>query len=71
VALFLLGKPDRAKKSRGRDASNIEEMIILAFELGDLRMEEGNVERLTAAFEAAGVEFTNADEPGVKLRKGK
>ena len=26
---------------------------------------------IRAALEAAGVEFTNGDEPGVKLRKGK
>jgi transcriptional regulator with XRE-family HTH domain len=29
------------------------------------------VEKLTRALEAAGVEFTNGDEPGVKLRKGR
>jgi transcriptional regulator with XRE-family HTH domain len=29
------------------------------------------VKAICAALESAGVEFTNGDEPGVKLRKGK
>lgn len=29
-----------------------------------------NMDAITGAFEAAGVEFTNGEEPGVKLRKG-
>jgi hypothetical protein len=32
---------------------------------------EVRVTRGRTALEAAGVEFTNGDEPGVKLRKGK
>jgi len=29
------------------------------------------VEKLRSALESAGIEFTNGDEPGVNLRKGK
>jgi hypothetical protein len=30
----------------------------------------GNVEKVQLAFAAAGIEFTNGDGPGVRLRKG-
>jgi len=30
----------------------------------------GTVETITRALESAGVEFTNGDQPGVRLRKG-
>ena len=37
---------------------------------GPVRGTYDNVSRIQTALESAGVEFTNGDEPGVKLRKG-
>jgi transcriptional regulator with XRE-family HTH domain len=39
------------------------------FELGKSTPIENNLAAIQRAFEAAGVEFTNGGEPGVKLRK--
>jgi transcriptional regulator with XRE-family HTH domain len=36
---------------------------------GNLSAQPRTIDALRAALEAAGVEFTNGDEPGVKLRK--
>jgi transcriptional regulator with XRE-family HTH domain len=41
------------------------------FELGKSTPIENNLDAIRRAFEAAGVEFTNGGEPGVKLRKAK
>jgi len=38
------------------------------YELGRRSLPTEEVEAIKAALEAAGVEFTNGDEPGVKLR---
>lgn len=38
---------------------------------GPVKMMANNEAAIRAALEAAGVIFTNGDEPGVKLRKGK
>ena len=40
-----------------------------AYELGRRILPLEEVEALKGALEAAGVEFTNGDEPGVKLRR--
>jgi transcriptional regulator with XRE-family HTH domain len=37
---------------------------------GNLSAQPRTIDALRAALEAAGVQFTNGDEPGVKLRKG-
>ena len=39
------------------------------FEVGRRQPQPRTVEAIRAALEAAGVVFTNGDEPGVKLRK--
>jgi transcriptional regulator with XRE-family HTH domain len=36
----------------------------------EVSVSEGAIEAIQRALEAAGVEFTNGDQPGVKLRKG-
>jgi len=35
------------------------------------QLRERTVDAIRAALEAAGVEFTNGEQPGVRLRKGK
>jgi len=42
---------------------------IIRFESGEA-LKERTIEAIRRAFESAGVEFTNGDAPGVKLRKG-
>jgi hypothetical protein len=37
---------------------------------GELGGREDTAGKIVAALEAAGVDFTNGDEPGVRLRKG-
>jgi predicted transcriptional regulator len=39
--------------------------------MGALSAQYSTVDAIIAAFDRAGVEFTNGDEPGVKLRKAK
>jgi hypothetical protein len=42
-----------------------------SLETGGAKVSEDAVKRAQAALEAAGVEFTNGDGEGVRLRKGK
>ncbi|MEM6677322.1 MAG: helix-turn-helix domain-containing protein [Pseudomonadota bacterium] len=42
----------------------------LESENGDLGGRQSTADAIRAALEAAGVEFTNGDQPGVRLRKG-
>ena len=52
-------------------ASGISEPTIKRLEAGqgDLGGREATVLAIRAALESAGVEFTNGDQPGVRLRK--
>jgi transcriptional regulator with XRE-family HTH domain len=50
--------------------SNVAPFLIGAFERGQRDLAPEAVSRLTTVLKAAGVEFTNGGEPGVKLRKG-
>jgi transcriptional regulator with XRE-family HTH domain len=51
-------------------ASRVAKATIANFELGKRVPYDRTLDDLVAALEAAGVEFTNGGEPGVKLRKG-
>jgi transcriptional regulator with XRE-family HTH domain len=51
--------------------SNLSESTIRDFEKGRRLPMINNLAAVKAAFEAAGVEFTDGDEPGVRLRKPK
>ena len=51
------------------EAANVSRMTVVEFE-GERREPHGNnLAAIRTALEAAGVEFTNGGEPGVKLRK--
>ena len=50
-------------------ASKVAKATIANFELGKRSPYDRTLDDLRGALEAAGVEFTNGDEPGVKLRK--
>ena len=49
--------------------SGVPKRTIVRMELGEGEPQRRTVEAIRAALEAAGVEFTNGDAPGVKLRK--
>ncbi len=51
--------------------AGMSEPTVKRFETGGAKVSEDAVKRLQAALEAAGVEFTNDDGEGVRLRKGK
>jgi transcriptional regulator with XRE-family HTH domain len=50
--------------------SNLSESTIRDFEKGRRLPSPNNLAAIQRALEAAGVEFTNGDQPGVRLRKG-
>jgi transcriptional regulator with XRE-family HTH domain len=49
--------------------ANLSESTIRDFEKGRRVPTVNNLAAVRAALEAAGVEFTNGDQPGVRLRK--
>jgi transcriptional regulator with XRE-family HTH domain len=51
------------------DASGFAVSTIVKFERSGRAAPAGAIQVMQLAFEAAGVEFTNGDEPGVKLRR--
>jgi transposase len=51
-------------------AASLSERTIKRFETGLANVSEGAVAKMVAALEAAGVEFTNSEQPGVRLKKG-
>jgi len=51
-------------------AAKVGRATIADFESGKRQPYDHTLDFLQAAFEAAGVEFTNGDGPGVRLRKG-
>jgi DNA-binding XRE family transcriptional regulator len=51
-------------------AAYLHRTSIIAFEKNQGAMRRNNLNAIQHALEAAGVEFTNGGEPGVKLRKG-
>ena len=52
--------------------SGVSEPTIKRLEAGDgdLGGRQTTIDAIRAALESAGAEFTNADQPGVRLRKG-
>ena len=69
--------PIQCKMARAAAGMGIRELAAAAqvsmdtvsrFERGEA-LKDRTVEALRAALEGAGVEFTNGDQPGVKLRK--
>jgi predicted transcriptional regulator len=64
-ALLGLPRPELAK------AAVVPANLIADYEAGVWVPRAEDLAAVQRALEAAGVEFTNGDEPGVKLRKGK
>ena len=52
------------------EAARVHRNTISNFETGKYAGDPQTVDAIRAALEAAGVEFTNGDQPGVRLRKG-
>lgn len=50
-------------------ASSVPKRTLVRFEDEEAQPRRATLAAIRAALEAAGVEFTNGDEPGVKLRK--
>lgn len=53
------------------EASGIHVRTIRAFELGDHMPRPATVDAIREALERRGIEFSNGDEPGVKLRRSR
>ena len=51
-------------------ASKVAKATIANFELGKRTPYDRTLDDMIGALEAAGVEFTNGEQPGVRLRKG-
>jgi transcriptional regulator with XRE-family HTH domain len=52
-------------------ASGVSENTIGAFESGERVPRRATLDALKDAFERRGIEFSNGDEPGVKLRRSR
>ena len=50
-------------------AAGLSEPTVKRFETGKAAVSEAAVAKMVAALEAAGVEFTDGEQPGVRLRK--
>jgi transcriptional regulator with XRE-family HTH domain len=51
-------------------AAGVSKVTLSDFELGKRTPHPRTLDAIRAALEAAGIEFTNGDQPGVRLRKG-
>jgi transcriptional regulator with XRE-family HTH domain len=72
--------PEQSRAARGlldwsqaqlASQSNLSESTVRDFEKGRRIPSVNNLAAIQKALEAAGVEFTNGDQPGVRLRKSK
>jgi transcriptional regulator with XRE-family HTH domain len=70
--------PDQCRAARGlvgwsqdqlASAARVAKATIANFELGKRTPYDRTLDDLVAALEAAGVEFTNGDQPGVRWKK--
>jgi DNA-binding XRE family transcriptional regulator len=52
------------------EAAHVSRQAVVDFERGAGANAAATLSAIRAALEAAGVEFTNGDAPGVRLRKG-
>jgi transcriptional regulator with XRE-family HTH domain len=68
------GRAARALVNWSRDRlakeSGVPSRTIADFELANTSARDTTLAAICSALEAAGVEFTNGDAPGVRLRKG-
>jgi hypothetical protein len=70
LAIFRGHQPLREQElTRRRNRQNVSTDTVARFERGD-ELKRRTIDALQLAFEAAGVEFTNGDQPGVRLTKG-
>lgn len=53
------------------EAANVSRNVIIDFEKGRRVPGRNNLDAIQRVLEKAGVEFTNGDAPGVRLRKSK
>ena len=51
------------------DAAKVSRMTVMDFEKGTRTPHPNNLAAIRTALEAAGVEFTNDEAPGVRLRR--
>jgi predicted transcriptional regulator len=49
--------------------AEVSPTTIATFEMGKSRPQRSTLKAIQQALEAAGIEFMNGDEPGLKLRK--
>jgi transcriptional regulator with XRE-family HTH domain len=52
-------------------AAGVSRVTLSDFEIGKRSPHPRTLAAIRSALEAAGAQFTNGDEPGVKLRKGR
>jgi transcriptional regulator with XRE-family HTH domain len=52
-------------------AAGLSEPTVKRFETGLANVSAAAIGKMVAALEAAGVEFTNGDQPGVRLKKAR
>jgi transcriptional regulator with XRE-family HTH domain len=52
-------------------SAGLSEPTIKRFETGQTNVSEAAIAKMVSALEAAGVEFTNGDQPGVRLKKAR
>jgi predicted transcriptional regulator len=52
------------------EAASVSRNVIVDFEMGRRTTTRNNLAAIQRALEAAGVEFTNGNKPGVRLKKG-
>ena len=50
-------------------AADVGKQAIARWELGQTTPHDSTIERIVAAVESRGVEFTNGDQPGVRFKK--
>jgi hypothetical protein len=53
------------------EAARVNRTTVIDFESGVTTLQRASMDKIRRALEKAGVEFTDGDQPGLKLRKGK
>jgi hypothetical protein len=64
-------KSARTGRKRAAKAAGRSEPTIKRFETGLANVSDAAVAKMVSALDAAGVEFTNGDQPGVRLKRAR